>query len=141
MSVYKEMLHELQTLAKRQRRIFNDACDEGLPYSAANVEAIRKVMNHWICPLKDFELRFDERGNKQSHTYERETTFFIPIENDGGQVSGIRVELLYAQIRKGNMVENVISPNDFESPSFFYINVSQDVMHDDFLPNYLREMV
>lgn len=56
MGVFKEHAHAFEDVAKKQSRIFNDACDYGYAYNTNNVPEDIKLLIHYVDDLKGSEL-------------------------------------------------------------------------------------
>ena len=68
MGVFKEHAHAFETIAKKQKAIYNDACDFGFPYNTANAPQDVKALIHFVNDLKGSSLivNREEWGNNKN---------------------------------------------------------------------------
>lgn len=85
----KEELIALEQLAKRQHRIYDDACDFGIRFDEYDRGAYQVILKDM---LKVFgKPRFGYKTEKSE--FHRAVEFLIPIEMDEGQELGIKVRV------------------------------------------------
>lgn len=129
MSIYKEVLHDCQTLVSKQAWLFNHTMvtmlpDTGLPYTKENVLAIKNLVNHWLCPLSDFKT------GSAVGDWGKKATYHLPVEDNDyepGMVDCFRIDIEYYKIPK-DLWQYVINPGQFESRSMFNIKVSRETI-------------
>lgn len=96
MILHREELKLWEEFAAKQRRIYDDACDVGVPLAEiANVEDLRNAANEMIKTFKGQPLyKVSQWGNGKS------VEFFIPIEYDGPNEYGYLVHIASHDDRK-----------------------------------------
>jgi len=94
MGVYKELAHEIESLIKRQKQIYPDACDFGVPvkHMDANYVAIHKV----ILEARE-SFKTTRKVTKYGTGLNVVTTFVIPWEKDGNEYCGTKYSFDYCQ--------------------------------------------
>ena len=107
----KENLIYFAGLARRQHRIYDDACDFGVKIDKATKLEARRQLTEMI---KFFGAKITRWGETH-HSHGSNTTLFIPIERDGrcfvGQLLDVsynydatrRIEFLSIEIRYASM--------------------------------------
>jgi hypothetical protein len=96
MGVFKELAHDIESLIKRQRRIYPDACDFGLPTNEQPLlDQIHKVM---LEARESFKVKKTETkySTGRQVTYE----FMIPWEQEGGLYLGTKYVFEYTGTNK-----------------------------------------
>ena len=87
----KENLIYFEGLAKRQHRIYDDACDFGVKIDdATKLEARRQLVEM----IKFFGAKITRWGDRE-HSHGSNTKIFIPIERDGHGFGGQLVDISY----------------------------------------------
>jgi hypothetical protein len=56
MGVFKEHAHAFEAIARKQERIWNDACDFGYAYNTGNIPKEIELLIHYANDLKDSSL-------------------------------------------------------------------------------------
>jgi len=87
----KEVLKELETIAKRQTRIFNDACDYGIPADTNLKRKLRK-----LCRAIGQVYKSTSDISKYTKTW----SCFIPYEHEFEAYQGVKVTVSLNMTKK-----------------------------------------
>jgi hypothetical protein len=93
MIICREELVTLETLAKQQTRIFNDAEDFGIEVNDRNASKVKEVHEALEELHKALGWEVKSNGDLKSGTWEAKV--FIPIEYDGPVIAGTYVRVKY----------------------------------------------
>jgi len=94
MGVFKEHANAFETLAKKQSRIYNDACDYGVSYNKKNPPKEVQAVIHFVKDLKGSSLI----KNRIIHPQGVTTIIRIGWEMDEGKERGTQYTIAYNEI-------------------------------------------
>jgi len=97
MIVGREMLIYFEGLAKRQTRIFVDACDYGILTSDFDLDEARKNLQRM---MRWFEYKLDKYNELGMGYHGSKTTMFIPYEQADNGFRGVNLSVEYHNMKK-----------------------------------------
>lgn len=113
MGVFKEHAVAFETVAKRQTRIYSDACDYGRPYNTKNEPDDIQLLKHYANDLKGTSLQH----TRTEHASGVDITFRIGWEIDEGFECGTEYQLSFNRTPKHSSLINK------ECDAFISVNI------------------
>lgn len=98
----KEEFIQFEQLEARQRQIYPDAADAGIPLAEVDAPALRHALNEMLKVFKKPEYDYDAQQWGNGRTGGRSVEFFIPIEYDGNQTAGYKFRVAFCADNKIN---------------------------------------
>lgn len=100
MGVFKEHANAFEAVARKQKRIYNDAADYGYPYNTGNVPADIELLLHYVNDLKDTSLVRSRKQWGEGKNAGVEITIRIGWEVDEGKVYGTEYKISFQRLAK-----------------------------------------
>lgn len=98
----KEEFIQFEKLEARQRQIYPDAADAGIPLAEVDAPALRHALNEMLKVFKKPEYDYDAQQWGDGRTGGRSVEFFIPIEYDEGMEVGYKFRVAFCIDKKIN---------------------------------------